>query len=156
MDAPNVILNKIYGYKVGNRILGNCYNIIFKDGFSYFQWEKTQEVEEVRRGNSHQFSLGQYFSLKANHYKLASFYVILQKLQSMTNHTIEPVYLNYGGAEKSCFEMTAEEFKLASESIVKRAKEKAFSKGLPIYFSENGITMAEYADGRIEIAKGSL
>ncbi len=76
----------------------------------------------------------------------------------MTNHTIEPVYLNYGGAEKSCFEMTADEFKLklASESIVKRAKEKAFSKGSPIYFSKNGITMAEYADGRVEIAKGSL
>lgn len=36
MYAPPVILKKIYGYQIGNRILGNCFNIIFKDGFSHF------------------------------------------------------------------------------------------------------------------------
>jgi hypothetical protein len=40
----------------------------------------------------------------------------------MENNGITPVLLTYGGAEKSVFDMTPEEFKLAAESIVRRAK----------------------------------
>jgi hypothetical protein len=69
----------------------------------------------------------------------------------MENKNISPVLLTYGGAEKSSFDMTAEEFKIASVSILNRAKEKAFSKGLPIYYGRNGDVIAEYADGHTEI-----
>lgn len=68
----------------------------------------------------------------------------------METNPIKPVLLTYGGAEKSIFEMDADERKTAAESIRRRAKEKAFSKGLPIYYSIGGKLMAEYADGRIE------
>jgi hypothetical protein len=47
-----------------------------------------------------------------------------------------PILLRYGGAKKSSFEMTGEELDLAAASILQRAKEKAFSKGVPIYFSK--------------------
>jgi len=64
-----------------------------------------------------------------------------------------PIFIRYGGAKKSSFEMTPEEFEEAAQSILSRAKEKAFSKGRPIYFSKNGVIMAEYPDGRIEEEK---
>ena len=50
----------------------------------------------------------------------------------------EPILVNYGGAKKSVFEMNTEEFEEAAKSITRRAKEKAFSKGLPIYISVDG------------------
>ena len=62
----------------------------------------------------------------------------------------EPILLRYGGAKKSTFEMTEEELTQAAISILRRAKEKAFSKGLPIYFSEGDKVFAEYPDGHIE------
>ncbi len=34
-------------------------------------------------------------------------------------------------------------------SILRRVKEQAFSKGLPIYYGKDGKVVAEYADGRI-------
>jgi hypothetical protein len=71
----------------------------------------------------------------------------------MKQNPIEPVLLTYGGAEKSVFDMTSEEFKQAAASIVRRAKEKAFSKGLPIYYGRNGKIIAEYADGHTEIVE---
>jgi len=49
--------------------------------------------------------------------------------------------------------MSSEELEQAAQSILRRAKEKAFSKGLPIYFGKDGKVMAEYADGRIEVVK---
>lgn len=64
-----------------------------------------------------------------------------------------PVFLLYGGAKKSVFDMTVQELEQAGHSIRRRAKEKAFSKGLPIYFSRNQKLMAEYPDGRIEEVK---
>ena len=64
-----------------------------------------------------------------------------------------PLYLRYGGAKKSAFEMNDEELEQAAQSILRRAKESAFSKGLPIYFSKDGKVMAEYSDGRIEVIK---
>ncbi|HWK04158.1 MAG TPA: hypothetical protein VNS58_11035 [Puia sp.] len=64
-----------------------------------------------------------------------------------------PILLRYGGAKKSSFDMNKDELEQASLSILRRAKERAFSKGLPIYFSKDDILMAEYSDGRIERVK---
>jgi len=61
--------------------------------------------------------------------------------------------LRYGGAKKSAFEMNDEELEQAAKSILRRARESAFSKGLPIYFSIDGRVMAEYPDGHIEVIK---
>ena len=60
--------------------------------------------------------------------------------------------LRYGGAKKSSFEMNKEELEQVAISIVGRAKETAFSKGLPIYFSKGNKVFAEYPDGHIEQA----
>ena len=62
---------------------------------------------------------------------------------------VNPVLLNYGGAEKSLDEMNEEEVNTAAKVILNRAKEKAFSKGLPIYYMLSKQLVAEYADGRI-------
>lgn len=61
-----------------------------------------------------------------------------------------PILLRYGGAKKSSFEMNQDELEQAAISILQRAKEKAFSKGLPIYFSKHAKVYAEYADGSIK------
>jgi hypothetical protein len=71
----------------------------------------------------------------------------------MNNQPTTPLYLRYGGAKKSTFDMSFEELEQAAQSILRRAKEKAFSKGQPIYYSKDGKVMAEYADGRIEVVK---
>ena len=71
----------------------------------------------------------------------------------MNNHLTSPLYLRYGGAKKSAFEMNDEELEQAAQSILRRAKENAFSKGLPIYYSKDGKVMAEYSDGHIEVVK---
>jgi hypothetical protein len=60
-----------------------------------------------------------------------------------------PVLLNYGGAKKFIADMDADELEEARQSIMRRAREKAFSKGLPIYYRLNGSLVAEYPDGRI-------
>ena len=61
-----------------------------------------------------------------------------------------PVLLNYGGAPKFIADMDADELEVARQSIMRRAREKAFSKGLPIHYRLNGSLVAEYPDGRIE------
>lgn len=63
---------------------------------------------------------------------------------------VGPLYLRYGGAKKSIFEMNKEELEQAAASILRRAKEKAFSRGLPIYFSKGSKVYAEYPDEHIE------
>lgn len=60
-----------------------------------------------------------------------------------------PVLLNYGGAKKFIAEMDATELETARKSIIRRAREKAFSKGLPVYYRKNGSLVAEFPDGRI-------
>lgn len=65
----------------------------------------------------------------------------------------KPILLLYGGAKKSVFDMNSKEFVAAGEAIRRRAKGKALSKGLPIYFSRNQKLMAEFPDGRIEEVK---
>ena len=64
---------------------------------------------------------------------------------------LAPIFLRYGGAKKSTFEMSSEELDQAALSILRRAKERSFSKGLPIYFSEGENTYAEYPNGHIEV-----
>lgn len=49
--------------------------------------------------------------------------------------------------------MNIEEFEQAAQDIRKRAMEKAFSKGLPIYTSKEGKVVAEYADGHFEVVE---
>jgi hypothetical protein len=69
----------------------------------------------------------------------------------MNNQPVTPLYLRYGGAKKSTFDMNEEELKEAAQSMLRKARETSFSKGLPIYFSREGKVMAEYPDGRIEV-----
>ena len=59
------------------------------------------------------------------------------------------VLLNYGGSAKSTFDMSLPEFKKAADAIRNRAREKAFSKGLPVYVSRKGKVFAEYPDGSV-------
>lgn len=56
--------------------------------------------------------------------------------------------LLYGGAAKFSYEMTPKEYQEAAQRVVNRAKEKAFSRGLPIYYSMDGLVIAEFADKR--------
>jgi hypothetical protein len=69
----------------------------------------------------------------------------------MADTTKIPVLLNYGGAKKSSFEMSSNEFREASAAIKNRAKEKAFSKGLPVYIVREGDIIAEFPDGRLVV-----
>jgi hypothetical protein len=66
---------------------------------------------------------------------------------------ITPVFLNYGGAKKFIADMTSEELETARKSILRRAREKAFSKGLPIYYSRKGKLLAEHPDGKVVIVQ---
>lgn len=66
---------------------------------------------------------------------------------------VTPIYVRYGGASKSGFEMNQAELEQAAISIRRRAKEKAFSKGLPIIYVENRQLIAEYSNGRNEVLK---
>jgi hypothetical protein len=52
--------------------------------------------------------------------------------------------LRYGGAEKLTTEMTKDELAQLSASILKRAKDKAFSKGRPIIFGEEKKSLFDF------------
>ena len=56
--------------------------------------------------------------------------------------------LLYGGASKPHYLMNEEECLIVGEKILNRVKEKAFSRGLPIYYEVNGLVIAEFGDGR--------
>lgn len=56
--------------------------------------------------------------------------------------------LIYGIAEKSVFEMTDAERRQAAAKAFERAKEAAFTSGLPIIYGHNGLVIAEYSDAR--------
>lgn len=60
-----------------------------------------------------------------------------------------PNYLRFGLADKSAFEMNAEEIDVAAKSILLRAREKAFSRGRPIIFAKEGKLFEEWANGKI-------
>lgn len=65
--------------------------------------------------------------------------------------TVKPILIRYDGAAKSSFNMDATELKEAASSILRRAREKAFYKGLPIYYVDKGKLVAEYADGYTKV-----
>jgi hypothetical protein len=65
----------------------------------------------------------------------------------------KPILLRYGGASKSSFEMTTEELEELAKSVLRRAKEKAFYRGLPIYYKDSGNIIAEFPDGRKQVIK---
>ena len=49
-----------------------------------------------------------------------------------------PILLRYRGAEKLTSEMTKEELEQVGISILRRAKEKAFFKGRPLFSVKKG------------------
>lgn len=76
------------------------------------------------------------------------------KRNAITERKPAPVFLNYGGAGKFISEMNHEELEIARQSVLRRAREKAFSKGLPVYLSRNGELIAKYPDGSVVIVAG--
>ena len=64
-----------------------------------------------------------------------------------------PVFLNYGGAKKLIADMTSEELETAGKNQSFAAREKAFSKDLPIYYSRKGKLLAEHPDGKVVIVQ---
>jgi len=83
-----------------------------------------------------------------------------QKKETITNAemvsiikraTVKPILIRYGGADKSSFNMDATELNQAALSILRRAREKAFYKGLPIYYVDKGKLVAEYADDHTNV-----
>ena len=58
------------------------------------------------------------------------------------------ILLLYGLAKKSYFDMTDEERAAAAKLASVRAREAAFTRGLPIIYGENGLIIAEYANGQ--------
>lgn len=74
----------------------------------------------------------------------------MERNPKINSSAIKPVLLNFGGAKKFISDMNPKELEAVRQSVLRRAREKAFSKGLPIYYSLKGQLMAEYADGRVE------
>ena len=58
------------------------------------------------------------------------------------------ITLLYGGAKIPYHAMSEAEKQQAAAEIVQRAKEKAFNRGLPIYYTVGELVIAEFADGR--------
>lgn len=59
----------------------------------------------------------------------------------------QEIRLQYGMAKKSYFEMNEMERKEVARLALEKAKFDAFSRGLPIIFSIDGLIIAEYANG---------
>jgi hypothetical protein len=63
----------------------------------------------------------------------------------------------YGGAKVPFQLQNEEEKKHANLRIMERAKEKAFSRGLPIIWGKNGSVVAEYANGnKVLVIDGAI
>lgn len=58
------------------------------------------------------------------------------------------ILLLYGLAKKSYFDMNDDERAVATKLASDRAREAAFVRGLPIIYGENGLVIAEYANGQ--------
>ena len=56
--------------------------------------------------------------------------------------------LFYGLADKPFHEMTKEERQKAASDAMVIVRYNAFSRGLPILYSQKGLIIAEYSDGR--------
>ena len=74
----------------------------------------------------------------------------------INTNTIE-IPILYGGA-KVPFQLQNEEEKKQSElKTIERAKEKAFSRGMPIIWGKNGSVVAEYANGnKVLVIDGTI
>jgi len=57
------------------------------------------------------------------------------------------ILLLYGMAEKPYGDMSVAERKSVSKAAFERAKEAAFTRGLPIIYGKDGLVIAEYANG---------
>ena len=77
------------------------------------------------------------------------YFISLRNKIKIITEVVTPILLRYRGAKKSTFEMSEKELQEAAESIVKRAKEKAFYKDLPIYFSIGDKVFANAPDANI-------
>ena len=62
--------------------------------------------------------------------------------------SMENIMLLYGMAEKPYGDMTPEERKKVASAAFERAKEAAFTRGLPVIYGLNGLVIAEYVNGR--------
>ncbi|QJD81541.1 hypothetical protein [Spirosoma rhododendri] len=60
---------------------------------------------------------------------------------------IQPLY---GGNPKAVQDMNPDDFRAASDAVLAKVREQAFSRGLPIVYEIAGRTVREYADGRLE------
>jgi hypothetical protein len=58
------------------------------------------------------------------------------------------IKLMQGHADKVFSDMNDEELDKAHSDIGKKVRKKAFDLGLPIYYGEKGLVIAEYSDGR--------
>jgi hypothetical protein len=88
---------------------------------------------------------------KKNKHSFASEFIIIYKnIKRMTYSEDSPskFLLLYGLAKKSYFDMTDTERQVAAQSASERAKEAAFSRGLPIIYGASGLVIAEYANGK--------
>ncbi len=56
----------------------------------------------------------------------------------------------YGGSQKTVQEMTPDDFRSASDAVLTKVREQAFSRGLPIVYEVSGHTVREYPDGHLE------
>lgn len=65
----------------------------------------------------------------------------------MMNTETTEIPILYGGAKVPFQLQNEEEKKQANLRTMERAKEKAFSRGLPIIWGKNGLVVAEYANG---------
>lgn len=70
---------------------------------------------------------------------------------------MKPVVIQplYGGAAKSVLDMTPEELDQASDEIMRKVREQAFSRGLPVVLEQDGQVVFEYADGRQTLVRDS-
>jgi hypothetical protein len=83
----------------------------------------------------------------------AKHFLYLHKANKSYANYLKPILIRYGGAAKSSFKMNEAELNQAALSIMRRAREKAFYKGLPVYYADKGEMIAEYPNGRVEVVK---
>lgn len=72
----------------------------------------------------------------------------MQKDERTGSHQTDDITLLYGIAEKSYGDMTPEEKQKVAAAAFERAKEAAFTRGLPIIYGLNGLVIAEYVNGK--------
>ncbi len=85
-------------------------------------------------------------------------------MNTATNNLFEPLLENatpdmpailplYGGAEKPVSQMSREEFDEVAQTVYRKVREQAFSRGLPVVIERMKQLIKEYADGHVEVIK---